>query len=155
MAAPFQFMHGDIANLELLGKSVTTSRQALLIADLYSSKCYAYPMPSRKQLLKYMGEFYIEINKKQKKVGNMRLQTDNDFQQTKIKDLNDKYNITMFTANVRGRKAFAAEQKIRELKKRISKIKAISDQIKAMISPTTIIKQSADNMNSVISKNMS
>ena len=64
---------------------------------------------------------------------NMRLQTDNEFQQVKIKDLNHKYNVTMFTTNVRGGKAFAAEQKIRELKKRISKVKTISDQNKAKI----------------------
>ena len=55
----------------------------------------------------------------------------------------------MFSANVRGAKAFAAEQKIRELKKSISKIKTISDQNKAKISPTTIIKSSAENMNNV------
>ena len=36
-------------------------------------------MRSRKQLLKYMNEFYVEIDKKRKKVGNMRLQIDNEF----------------------------------------------------------------------------
>ena len=41
---PFQFMHIDIANLEFLGKSGTTSRNALSIIDLYSSKCYVYLM---------------------------------------------------------------------------------------------------------------
>ena len=35
--------------------------------------------------------------------------------------------------NVRGGKAFASEQKLRELKKRISKVKTISDQNKAKI----------------------
>ena len=37
---------------------------------------------------------------------------DNGFQLTKIKDLNDKFNVTMFTTSLRGGKAFAAEQKI-------------------------------------------
>ena len=58
----------------------------------------------------------------------------------------------MFTANVRGWKPFSAEQKIRELKKRISKIKLLSDQSKSKITAATIIKRSADNMNTVISK---
>ena len=44
----FRLMHTDIANLEFLGKSVTTPRYALLIVDLYSSKCYIYPTRSRK-----------------------------------------------------------------------------------------------------------
>ena len=54
----------------------------------------------------------------------------------------------MFTANIRGGKTFAAEQKIRELKKRISKVKTTTDQNKAKIS----IKRSAENMNNVKSK---
>ena len=109
-------------------------------------------MPSGKQLLKYMNELYVEIDKKQKQNANMRLHTDNEFQQAKIKDLKGKFNITMFTTDVRGRKAFAAEQKIRELKKRISKIKEIFDQSKSEIIATTIIKRSAHNMNNVISE---
>ena len=39
---------------------------------------------------------------------NIRLQRPNEFQQIKIKDLRDKYNVTMITTNVRGGKAFAA-----------------------------------------------
>ena len=58
----------------------------------------------------------------------------------------------MFTTNVRGGKAFAVEQKIRELENRISKIKPISDQNKTKISPTTIIKRSKENINNVISE---
>ena len=41
----------------------------------------------------------------------MRLKMDNEFQQVKIKDLSDKYNITMFTTSIRDKKAYAAEQK--------------------------------------------
>ena len=52
----------------------------------------------------------------------MRLQVDNEFQKAKIKDLNDKSNVEMFTTSVRGGKAFAAEQKIRELKSRIANL---------------------------------
>ena len=54
----------------------------------------------------------------------------------------------MFTSSVRGGKAFAAEQKIRELKSRISKLNAQ----KLKISPTKIISSSASNMNSVQSE---
>ena len=48
----------------------------------------------------------------------MRLQIDNEFQQVKIKDLNDENNVEMFTSAVRSGKAFAAEEQIRELKTR-------------------------------------
>ena len=54
----------------------------------------------------------------------MRSQVDKGFQQVQIKDLNDENNVEMFTSSVRGEKAFAAEQKIREFKTRISKLNA-------------------------------
>ena len=55
----------------------------------------------------------------------MRIQVDNEFQQVKVKDLNDQNNVEMFTSSVRGRKVFAAEQKIRELKSRIATLSAL------------------------------
>ena len=64
----------------------------------------------------------------------MRLHVDNEFQQAKIKDLNDKYGVEMFTTTVRGEKAFAAEQNIRELKSRITKLSALKMNV-----PTTTI----------------
>ena len=82
-------------------------------------------MRSRKQILQKMKIFYDEIkNKRSKKT--MRLQVDNEFQKAKIKDLNDKSNVEMFTTSVRGGKAFAAEQKIRELKSRIANLMHIN-----------------------------
>ena len=59
--------------------------------------------------------FYDEVWSKRKNK-QMGLQVDYEFQQVKIKDLNNENNIEMFTSSVRGGKTFAAEQKIRELK---------------------------------------
>ena len=69
-------------------------------------------MRSRKQILQKLEQFYVAVQSKRKNQ-NTRLQADNEFQQVIIKD---KYNVTMFTTSLRGGKAFAAEQKIRELK---------------------------------------
>ena len=80
-------------------------------------------MKSRKQILQKLKRFYNEVRNK-RKGKRMRLQVDNEFQQVKVKDLNDLNNMEMFTASVRGRKAFAAEQKISELKTRIPKLNA-------------------------------
>ena len=41
----------------------------------------------------------------------MRLHVDNEFQQIKIKDLNDQNNVEMFTASAQRENFFAAEQK--------------------------------------------
>ena len=73
----------------------------------------------------------------------MRFQVDNEFQQVKIKYLNVENKVEMLTSSVRGGKAFAAEQKIRELKTRISKRNAQ----KLKINPTKIIQNSTLNMN--------
>ena len=90
--------------------------------------------------------FYDIVKNKRKKT--MKLQVNNEFQQVKIKDLNVQNNVEMFTTSVRGGKAFAAEQKIRELKIRISKLNAQ----KLKISPKKIILNSAANMNNVQSE---
>ena len=73
----------------------------------------------------------------------MKLPIDQEFQQVKIKDLNDLNNVEMFSTSLRGRKAFAAEQKIRELKTRIAKL----NSQKLKISPNKIIEMSTANMN--------
>ena len=91
--------------------------------------------------------FYEEIkNKRNNKL--IRLQVDNKFLQVKLKDLNEANNAEMFTTSVRGGKAFAAEQKIRELKTRIAKLNAQ----KLKISLTKIILSSVSNMNNTLNK---
>ena len=52
-------------------------------------------MKSRKQILQKMKLFYDEVRSK-RKGKRMRLQVDNEFQQVKIKDLNDENNVEMF-----------------------------------------------------------
>ena len=59
--------------------------------------------------------FYNYIDKKS--LGKMRLQTDQEFKQRNIEELNKKFDVEMYSTHLRGGKAFAAEQKIRELKK--------------------------------------
>ena len=76
----------------------------------------------------------------------MRLQVDNEFQQVKIHDLNNQNNVEMFTTSIREDKAFAAEQKIRELKTRVAKLNIQ----KLKILPTKIMLKSGANMNNVL-----
>ena len=122
---PFQSIHAEVGNLEFFGKSATTLKYVLLAADLYSSKVYVYPMHSRKQILQKIKQFYENIKNKRNMQKTMCLQVDNELPQVKIKDLNDEDNIEMFTSSVRSGKAFAAEQKIQELKSRIAKLNAL------------------------------
>ena len=75
----------------------------------------------------------------------MQLQADMEFKKKNdIKELNKKFNVETFSTKTRGGKTFAAEQKIRELKKRISKLNLIKSK---GITPLNLIKKSTKNMN--------
>ena len=145
--ALFRLFHADVGNLVFFGKNATFTQYVLVLVDLFSSKIYTYPMTSRKQIRQRLGQFYEEVESK-RKGKKLRLQVDQEFQQVRIKDLNELNNVEMFWTSLRGGKAFAAEHKIRELKARISKLNGQ----KLKISPKKIIKISAENMNTQPSK---
>ena len=65
-------------------------------------------MNSRKQVLQKLEQFYVHLQSKRRNQS-MQLQLGNEFQQVKVKDLNDKYNVKIFTTSHRGGKAFATE----------------------------------------------
>ena len=81
----------------------------------------------------------------------MRLQTDLEFNQNQIKKLNDEFNVEMFRTKVRGRKAFAAKQKIREFNKILLRSKIFEKLRKNRIKPNDLIRKAAQKMNETIS----
>ena len=109
---PFQLLHADVGNLKFLGKSATDPKYCLLFDDLFTSKVYIYPMKSMKSIVNKIEIFYKEVEGT-KKGQKTRLQTNQKFNQNKIFVLNKKFNVDMFLTAVRGKNAFAAEQKLR------------------------------------------
>ena len=103
-------------------------------------------MKKRYLLKSKMELFYQEVNNKRKDKS-LRLQTDLEFQQNEIKRLNKKYNVEMFSTKLRGGKAFAAEQKIREFKKMLLKLKDLFKKAGKQIKPNEIIKKVTLNIN--------
>ena len=60
----------------------------------------------------------------------------------------------MFSTAVRGGKAFAAEQKLRELKERLSRLLVLQRNTKTKLkSPNVLIQKAVDNMNSLPTTN--
>ena len=149
---PIQFFHADIAYLQFLAKSAVDPKYALLCVDLFTSKIYVYMMRKRSNLANKLEIFYKEIETKRNKNEKLRVQTDKEFQQNEIKKLNQKYNVEMFSTRLRGGKAFAAEQKIRELKKVIFKTKKAYNLTKKKINSKKIIEQSVKNLNKINSE---
>ena len=105
---PFELLHAEAGNLEFLGKSATDPKYCLLFVDLFTSKVYVYPMKLTKPILNKMEIFYQD-DENERKGQKMKIQTDQEFKQRKIFDLNKKYNIGLFSTAVRGGKTFAAE----------------------------------------------
>ena len=149
---PLQFFHADIAFLKFLAKSAVDPKYALLCVDLFTSKVYVYTMRKKSNLVNKLETFYKEIEPKRDKKEIMRLQTDQEFQQNEIKKINLKYNVDMFSMNIRGGKAFAAEQKIRELKKILFKTKNVYKRSKKKINSKKIIEKAIENMNKINSE---
>ena len=103
-------------------------------------------MKKRRLLSKKMAVFYDEVSEKRKNT-RLRPQTDLEFQQNEIKKLNKKYNVEMFSTKARGGKAFAAEQKIREFKKSLLKMKNLLKSSKKKIKPNEVIRKVTNNLN--------
>ena len=144
---PLQFFHADLAFLQFFAKSAVDPKYALVCVDLFTSKVYVYTMRTKNNLFKKMEEFYKEIDDKRIKNETMRLQVDLEFHQNKIKELNKKYNVEMFSTKIRGGKAFAAEQKIREFKKILFRIKKTYKRMNKRLNSTKLIKKTVQNMN--------
>ena len=142
---PFQLLHADIADLRFFSKLAADPHYCVLFVDLFAQKIYTYPMKKRSLLKKKMEAFCEEVSLKRKE--KMRLKTDLEFQQNEIKNLNKKYNVEMFSTRVRGGKAFAAEQKIREFKKLLLKVEALYKKNKTKVKPSELIKKVTMNMN--------
>ena len=61
--------------------------------------------------------FYKEVEG-ERKGRKTKLQTEQEFKQKKILNLNKRFNVDMFLTAARSRRAFAVEQKLRKLKKK-------------------------------------
>ena len=147
--APFDLLDADFDDLHFLGKSAANPKYCLLLVDLFTSKVYVYGMKNRSLISLKLEKFYKEVASKHKNK-KMRLQIDPEFKQKKIFALNKKYNVDMFSTAVRGGKAFAAEQKPRELKRRRSRLLVLQRNSKTKLkSPNILIQKAVENMNSL------
>ena len=151
--APFELFHADIANIKFLSKSPVDPHYCLLCADLFSPKIYTYPMKKRSLLAKKIKQFYEEIERKGDSKEQMRIQTDLEFRQREIQKLNKKYNVLIFRTKIRGGKAFAAKQNIREFKTILQKSKRMHKSTSTKrIEPKKLIQRATNNLNSTASQ---
>ena len=137
-------------------KLAVDPKYCLLAVDLFTSKAYVYLTKSRNLLARKLELFYQDIQPKREQIAKnekMRYQTDLEFRHNKIKKLNNKYNIEMFSGRVGEGKAYAAEQKIREFKKLLFQSKRLHKATSTKcFDSRKLIRKAAENMNSVNSQ---
>ena len=77
----------------------------------------------------------------------MRLQTDQEFNQSKIKALSKKHDLEHDNIKLNEGHAVAADQKIRELKFRLKNFKRLNKISKNVLKPFEVLKKATNNMN--------
>ena len=102
-------------------------------------------MKNRSLLGKKLELFYTDIQPKRAR--KMRIQTHLEFNQKKIKQLNQEFDVEMFHKQLAGGKAFAAEQKVREFKKILLRSNRFEKMNKNRIRLNPFINNAAENMN--------
>ena len=121
---PLQFFHADVAFLKFFAKSAVDPKYALLCVDLFTSKIYVYTMRKKSNLWQKLELFYKEIDpKRDKNNGNMRLQTDLEFQQNEIKKLNVNIMLKCLVRELVVEKLLPPNKKLENLKRYYLKAK--------------------------------
>ena len=120
ISKPSDLLHADITDLRCLEKLAVDPKYCLYWLTYLLQK-FMFIHEKQNLLAKKLRLFYEDIS--QKRTGRMRLQTDLEFKQNQIKKLSNEFDVEMFHTKVRGGKAFAAEQNIKEFKKILLKSK--------------------------------
>ena len=126
LTGPIELLHTDVADIQGFMQLRASERKYILVfADLFSSYIYTYGLKSRMNLVKKVEEFYNDVKKQRPtETKIMRVETDSESKQNQsIQKLNKRYNVEICTTKMNRGHAFAAKQKIRELKKLLVAIK--------------------------------
>ena len=107
-------------------------------------------MKKKSHLPSKLEKFFSEtesLRKYLKKEGrhHMHLQTDQEFNQNEIKEINKKYNVLHYSSKLNDGHAVAAEQKVRELKNRLKNFKRLLK--KGKLKPNEALRKATVNMN--------
>ena len=100
-------------------------------------------MKPRKLIAKKNMEVFYKEAENKRKCQKTKFQTDLEFRQKKKKEkkeVNKNYNVEMFPTVVRGGKAFAAEQKFRELNRPLEIKRSADKRIKPLKLPQNAVE---------------
>ena len=144
-----QLVHADVADLQFFSKSVVAPKYCFVCIDLFTSKTYTYGMKKSKLPVK-LEKFYSEIEHlrvylKKENRDQMRIQTDQEFNQNEITSIDKKYHGLHYNSKLNEEHAVAVKQKICELKIRLRIFKRLLN--KGKLKPNKVLKKVTANMN--------
>ena len=147
---PMQLIHADVVDLNFLSKSPVAPKYCLVCVDMFTSSTYTCSMKKKNQLADKLRKLLSETQELRKYLikegrGELRLQTDQEFNHNEIKQITKKYNVVHFNNRLNDGPAVRAEQKIRKLKSRLKNFKRVLSSGK--LKPNEALKKAIKNMN--------
>ena len=118
---PLQLFQADLADLRYLKPHSNDSNYALIIVDVYSQRIYTYGIYKKSETVRKMKEFFQQL-----KMSGIRMQVDlgGEFHNREMKQLFTANKSVLYSTKMNHGHAFYAEQKIREIKRYATKLKA-------------------------------
>ena len=95
----------DVVDLDFFSESAVAPKYCLVCVDLFTSKAYTYGMkknnhlPSKLETFFFQGRKPKEISEKRRKASHTS-QTDQEFNQNEIKEINKKYNVLHYNSKL-------------------------------------------------------
>ena len=127
---PMQLIRTDLRNLHFFSKSTVAPKYYLVCLDLFTSKTYTYQNEKKSQLSAKLEKFYPDTENlrehlKEENRHQMWLQTDQEFNQNEIAEINKKHNVLHYNSKLNDGHAVGAQQKIRELTSHLRNFKRL------------------------------
>ena len=163
---PYSSFHGDVADFNFTRPSGSEPNFVLVFTDLFTQKIFTYGFKKKSNLSVKFEEFLKDIEKyrffftknnptlgknaKDNDIEEIRIQTDEEFtNNNKIMSIANKNKVNLFTTQVNGGHASAAEQKIKLLKEKMTAFLQ-GDFTETKTKKGSILKSITHNINNTV-----
>ena len=126
-----QWFQADLADIGYLRPTAHEAKYVLIIVDVYSQRVYLYPLYRKDKTIDAFKQFLQDTEGVRDKGVQVYIQTDEgtEFFDRPLLRLFADNGIQLFTTKMNKGHAFMAEQKIRELKKKMTKLKSLTPKL--------------------------
>ena len=126
-----QRFQADLADITYLRPTAHEAKYVLVVVDVYSQRVYLYGLYKKDKTIDAFKQFVSDTEKVRDKGVQVYVQTDEgtEFFNRPLLRLFEDNGIRLFTTKMNRGHAFMAEQKIRELKKKMTKLKSLTPKL--------------------------